>query len=165
MSRKFIAIVASAALLITAVGNAPARADEDLARLLATVVGVAIVGAVISNKLDDDKDKDDRVSRRSTDRDGITRQATPRGDVIRRAETGAFPRRTNRQLLPGACLQSFDTRDGRYRVFGKKCLQQNYRFTSDLPRACKVKFRANGKKRNGYGARCLRRSGYQLARR
>ncbi|MGA9408914.1 MAG: hypothetical protein WBV78_00575, partial [Roseobacter sp.] len=76
MSRKFIAIVASAALLITAVGNAPARADEDLARLLATVVGVAIVGAVISNKLDDDKDKDDRVSRRSTDRDGITRQAT-----------------------------------------------------------------------------------------
>lgn len=43
MSRKFIAIVASAALLITAVGNAPARADEDLARLLATVVGLSLI--------------------------------------------------------------------------------------------------------------------------
>ena len=163
MSRKFIAAVVSAALLVTTIGNAPARADEDLARLLATVVGVAIVGAVISNKLDDDKD--DRVTRKNPDRDGIIRQARPRGDVIRRADAGAFPRRANRYLLPGDCLRSFETRDGRTRVFGKKCLQQNYRFTNDLPRACKVKFRANGKKRNGYGARCLRRSGYQLARR
>ena len=163
MSRKFIAAVVSAALLVTTIGNAPARADEDLARLLATVVGVAIVGAVISNKLDDDKD--DRVTRKNPDRDGIIRQATPRGDVIRRADAGAFPRRANRYLLPGDCLRSFETRDGRTRVFGKKCLQQNYRFTNDVPRACKVKFRANGKKRNGYGARCLRRSGYQLARR
>lgn len=165
MSRKFIATVVSAALFITAFGNAPARADEDIARLLATVVGVAIVGAVISSKLDDDDDKEKRVTGRIADRDGIIRQAAPRGDVIRRADAGAWPRHANRQLLPGDCLRSFQTRDGRYRVFGKKCLQRNYGFTRDLPKACKVKFRANGKKRQGYGARCLRRSGYQLARR
>ena len=166
MSRKFIATVVNAALLVTAIGNAPARADEDLARLLATVVGVAIVGAVIKNKLDDDDDgKRDRVTRQRSFPDGIIRQATPRSDAIRRVDQGAFARRGNRFLLPGNCLRSFQTNDGRARVFGKQCLKQNYAFTSDLPRACKVKFRANGKKRQGYGARCLRRSGYQLARR
>lgn len=162
MSRKFIAAVVSAALLVTTIGNTPARADEDLAKLLAAVFGVAIVGAVINNKLDDDKD--DRVTQRSSERDRIIRQATPRGDVIRRADPVTAQRRANRFLLPGNCMRSFQARDGRYRVFGKKCLKKNYAFNRDLPRACKVKFRADGKKRDGYGARCLRRSGYQLAR-
>jgi hypothetical protein len=67
--------------------------------------------------------------------------------------------------LPGDCLQSFETRDGRYRIFERSCLKQRYAFERSLPRACEVKFKGWKKMQHGYDARCLRRAGYQLARR
>ena len=168
MTRRFIATIVGAALAITAFGNAPARADEDLARALAAIVGIAIVGKVISDKLDDDKDDNRVVTRqRYDDRYNYNRHGNlnRQGNAIRRVEPRPLPRRANRRLLPGDCLRSFDTRDGRYRVFNRQCLQKNYGFTNDLPRSCKVKFKAHKKTRHGYDARCLRRQGYQLARR
>ncbi len=159
MSRKFIATVVAVAVSVTLAGQGPARADEDLARLLATVVGVAIVGAVVNNSLE--KADKDRVSRNRIAYSRARPAVTPRGEVIRRARPPGHAKR----FLPGDCLRSFDTRDGRLRVFGKRCLERNYDFVRSLPRACKVTFRTQGKKRQGYRARCLRRSGYYLARR
>ncbi|MFK7744726.1 MAG: hypothetical protein AB8B47_06720 [Roseobacter sp.] len=165
MTRKFIATVLGVAVAITAFGNAPARANEDLARALAAIVGVAIVGKVISDSLDDDDD--DKVTRpRYDNRFGYGPQhSQSRTNTVRRFETRPLPRRADRRLLPGDCLRSFETRNGRYRVFGKSCLEKNYGFTRSLPRFCEVKFKAYKKNRRGYDARCLRRQGYQLARR
>jgi hypothetical protein len=164
MSRKFITTVIAAALAITAIGQTPARADEDLLRLLAAVAGMAIVGKVISDRINDDDDKRE-VTRRETTRNlGTLQSVTPQGRAFNRVEPRPLPRRANRFLLPGDCLRSFQVHDGRYRVFGQRCLQQNYAFSGSLPKACKVKFRAGNQNRQGYDARCLRRSGYQLAR-
>lgn len=164
MTRKFIAAVVGAALAVTAIGSAPARADEDLARALAAIVGIAIVGKVISDKLDDDK-KQPTVTRQATTDDFRYIDRNRTGDVISRWEPRPLPRRVERRLLPGECLRSFQTRYGRERIFGKKCLKKNYDFHQSLPRVCEVAFRANNKKRRGYDARCLRQEGYQLARR
>lgn len=166
MTRKFIAAIVGAALTITAIGSAPARADEDLARALAAIVGIAIVGKVISDKLDDDDKKKSTVTRNRNTTHHSTRPYYNRSDNwIRRVEPRPLPRRVERRLLPGECLRSFNTRDGRYRIFGKQCLKRNYGYVKSLPRACEVKFRTGNKNRRGYGARCLRREGYQLARR
>ena len=163
MSRKFIAVIAGAALAVTAIGTAPAQADEDLARTLAAIVGIAIVGKVIKDRLDDDDD--DRVVYRDRIDDRYTYTAPRNDTVIRRVEPRPLPRSVQRRLLPGECLRSWQTRDGRERVFDKKCLKKNYSFANSLPRSCEVKLRVNNKKRRGYDARCLRRDGYQLARR
>ncbi|WP_227269904.1 hypothetical protein [Roseobacter weihaiensis] len=165
MTRRFIAIVVGAAVAVTAIGNAPARADDDVARALAAIVGLAVVGKVISDRLEDDN-YGDVITRRYDNRDIYAAPSLRRPDsMIRRVDPRPLPRRVAKRLLPGHCLRSFDTRDGRYRIFGKRCLERNYDYTRSLPRACKVSFRANQKKRHGYDARCLRHEGYQLARR
>ena len=161
MTRKFIATVVSAAITVAVIGNAPARADDSLARALAAIVGVAVVGAVIQNQLEDDRNE----KRASKNRSGVRPAHLHHRDrVINRAQQRKTPHRANRWLLPGDCLRSFNTGYARYRVFGKRCLEQTWGATGQLPNACKVKFRSNSKNRVGYGARCLRRAGYQLAR-
>jgi hypothetical protein len=105
------------------------------------------------------------VTRRHDDRIYDVRRALPRSDHdLRHFEAKPLPDRVKRRLLPGECLRSYRTVDGRSRIFGKNCLQENYAFNRSLPRACVVKFRSGGKTRRGYDARCLRREGYQLAR-
>lgn len=168
MHRKFIAAIVGAALAVTAIGSAPARADEDVARALAAIVGLAIVGKVISDKIDDDKDKKkNRVSRGYYDDryDYVRPSNRYYNDGIRRVEPRPLPRRVERRLLPGDCLRSYRANDRRYRVFEKKCLKRNYSYAKSLPSRCEVKFRSHNKKRRGYDARCLRDRGYQLARR
>lgn len=163
MTRKFIAAVAGAALVVTAIGAAPARADENLARALAAIVGVAIVGKVISDRLDHD---DRVVSRNRHDDHNMYWQhdRNPAASGIRRAGPRPPQRHARRYLLPGDCLHSWTSRGERHRVFGKRCLKRNYEYTDSLPRRCEVTIRVNNKKRRGYDARCLRRAGYQLAR-
>ena len=177
MTRKIIAAVVGAALTVTAVGAVPARADEDLLRALALFAGVAVVGKVIKDNRDDRKEKEEEKRRvqqnRVEDRyvyvaPEYTRpviRSAPRNDVIRRVEPRPLPRRVARSLLPGDCLRSWSTRDGRERVFDRKCLKNNYDYTNSLPNSCRVKFRVNKKTRHGYDARCLRQEGFMLARR
>lgn len=165
MTRKFIAAIVGAALTITAIGSAPARADEDLARALAAIVGIAIVGKVISDNRSDDKKKSTVTRNRNTTHHSTRPYYNRSDNWIRRVEPRPLPRRVERRLLPGDCLRSFNTRDGRYRIFGKRCLQRNYQHVRSLPRSCEVSFRTGNQKRHGYGARCLHRKGYQLARR
>ncbi|WP_298841329.1 hypothetical protein [uncultured Roseobacter sp.] len=157
MYRKFIATVAAAAVCITAVGAAPAKADEDVLRALAAIAGVAIVAKVIS-------DRNDRKRNKAVTRN--TYKPVQRSlDPVYRLEPRPLPRRAQRRLLPGDCLRSIPTRDRTYRVFGKRCLEKHYSYTNELPHSCKVKFKGPNGKRRGWDARCLRREGYQLARR
>lgn len=162
MSRKFIAAIAGTAIAVTAFGTAPARADDDLFRALATIAGIAIVGKVIKDRLDEDNNG---VVYRNDYYYPYVYTPPRNNNVTRRVEPRSLPRSVQRRLLPGDCLRSWNTSDGRARVFGKRCLQKNYAYNNSLPRSCEVKLRVNNKKLKGYDARCLRREGYQLARR
>ncbi|MGB7242433.1 MAG: hypothetical protein WBC93_10145 [Sulfitobacter sp.] len=156
--RKFIAAIVSTAMLVTGISAAPARADtDDLAKALAAIVGVAIIGSAINNR----KHRKEDAQR--------ARQAAPVQrryvDPGYRVQPRPLPRRVARKLLPGQCLRTFNTRRGTLSVFGERCLQNNYRHVNRLPSNCYRTVRTRNGQRRGYEAQCLRSSGYKLARR
>ncbi|MDF1726298.1 MAG: hypothetical protein P1U53_00985 [Sulfitobacter sp.] len=161
MYRRFIATIAAAAVALTALGSAPALANErDNARLLAAILGIAVVGKIIHDK---NKDKD-RVHQPAPRHKPQVQHHRPRQNA-HGLQPRPLPRGYNRKLLPGNCLQSFDTRQGRVRMFGNRCLQRSYKFANRLPQHCVTRVRTHQGPRRGFEANCLRREGYSLARR
>ncbi len=150
MHRYFIAFVVTATVAITAFSAKPARAsDQDLARALAGIAVLAIIGKAIH---DHNKD-DDRVRQKSF----VNRQTL--------IEPRPLPNRVSRRVLPRQCLRTVETRNGNTRrVLGARCLERNYRFSSQLPRSCARQVETRRGWRWAYGARCLRQNGYQIAR-
>lgn len=162
MYRRFIATVTAASIAITAIGAVPAFAgDRDTARALAAILGIAVVGKILH-----DKNKKDRAERHRPVRKEKPRHVNkpPRYEK-KQVHPRPLPRRVNRKLLPGQCLRSFNGYNGRVRMFGRKCLRNNYRFVKSLPRHCLYIFDTPRGDRRGYDARCLRRDGYRLAHR
>lgn len=147
MSLKFIGLIAAVSIAVTSIGASPARADEeDVARALAAILGVAVIAKVIKDR------KDDReVSRR---RPGVVE---PR-PLPRRVDRG------KRKLLPQRCFRNFDSRRGVYRGFGERCLHRHFRYANRLPESCLIRVRGNRGPRFAYEARCMRNHGYRLAR-
>ena len=152
MHKKFITAIAAASIMITGFAAAPAKADEEFNRALATVLGIAILGAVIND---------------ARDNDGYTVQR-PRVQPRHRphVQPRPLPKRVNKKLLPGQCMRTIQTRRGqKVREFGLRCLQENYRFVNHLPQRCARTDRTRKGIRHGYGAKCLRAEGYRLAHR
>ncbi|TMM52417.1 hypothetical protein [Sulfitobacter sabulilitoris] len=162
MHRSFIAAIAALSIIITGLSAAPARADsnDDLLRALAAIAGIAVIGTAIKKR----NDRREEARRRDHVGRGYQYQDTYRAPPPK-LEPRPLPRRAQRDLLPGNCLRSFDTRDGRIRMFGARCLQRNYSYTDRLPQRCFREVRTRDGRRRGYEARCLRDRGYQLARR
>lgn len=134
--RRFITAVATASIIVTGFSAVPARANEDeIGGLLAALLGLAVLGVVANKVLDDAEVKHPHRSRP-----------------------------VKRQLLPQECLRSIHVKDGRMRVFGRRCLKANHIRVSQLPGHCKRRFPTARGTRKGFAARCLRRNGYQLAR-
>jgi hypothetical protein len=182
MFARVFAPILAATLFLTSVGPAPARADDDLVKALAVIAGAAIVGKIImdrnarapraeivSRRYDAPAPRDwaPRVSLRPMERP-VERVAARTGERSTGDEVSPAPQPlpglVRSKLLPGDCLRSFDTADGRKAIFGKECLAQNYAFNDSLPRDCEVSFRAFDQRREGYEAQCLSREGYLLAR-
>lgn len=164
MYRKFIATIAAASIAITALGAAPAFAGEkETARALAAILGIAVVGKIIH----DNKKKKDRhrhQQHQQVHKPVQTHRSNkpPRyGD--KQVHPRPLPKRVNRKLLPGQCLRSFRNYNGKVRMFGRKCLRNNYQYVQSLPRHCLYIFDTPRGDRRGYEARCLRREGYRLA--
>ena len=56
MSGKFISFIVAASIAVTGMTAAPAQASErDLARALAAIAGVAIIGAAVKNNRDENR--------------------------------------------------------------------------------------------------------------
>ena len=149
MHRHFIAFIVAASVAIAglAASAAPARADsEDIAKALAGIAALVIIGKAIEKQ----KDRE-HVSRKQT-----YPQSYP--------QPRPLPHDVRRKLLPAECLFDVRTRHGHQRFFGARCLQNNYRHASSLPRACTVQIPARNGWRYGYDPRCLRQSGYRIAR-
>ncbi|MEH6644476.1 hypothetical protein [Sulfitobacter sp.] len=161
---RLIGAVTAVAIALTTVAAAPAHADDRRnARIVATILGLAVVGAIIHDKKQDKKDE------RKTHRAPVQKKKVykeRRKEVVRHRGTvqpRPLPQRINRKQLPQNCLRSFDTRQGRAHMFGRRCLERNYRPVNWLPQSCAMTIRTDRGKRAGYDARCLRRNGYSLA--
>lgn len=172
MFAKFVSGIAAASIALTVFTVTPAVADnKDLARIAAGVLGIAIIGKIISdsNKRDDRRD---RVVTRQHVQPAPVYQA-PQVNQHRKLQPRPLPQgygkvrnqaRGNAKLLPKQCFQSFDTRRGSVLMFGSRCLQDNFRHANRLPQHCAQQIRTRQGKRFGYDARCLRGAGYSLAR-
>lgn len=144
MSRKFIATIVAAALTVTAVSSAPARADDDFVKL---IIGAAALYAITQSVRSDKP----RVSTTSPHRPPVVKPR-PLPEPVRRAN-----------LLPANCLKYHQTRHGTVRMMGERCLTRHYRHVNRLPKACKTQARTIDGMRYGYEPRCLRHKGFKLA--
>jgi len=152
--RQFIATVAAAAIAITGFTAAPARAGEDeVGAALAALLGLAIVGAVIKDK------RDDRKARQQVH---TPHHVTP---APRPVHPRPVPPQVNRKLLPNQCLRTLHTDRGRAHLFTQRCLERHYRHVNSLPDRCHRQVWTDRGWRQGWGARCLNRHGFQMARR
>ncbi|MFG6529562.1 MULTISPECIES: hypothetical protein [unclassified Sulfitobacter] len=193
MYRKFIATIAALSVAITAFGARDAAADEkEVLRTLAAIAGVAIVGKMI---YDNKKEREEReavtrrraapvyeapryyptVSKRPHPRPYVDPRPAPRRDDWTRPdrdratyperEVRPLPERVDRKLLPQQCFRSYTGDEGKVMMFGEPCLEKNYSYADRLPRYCAKRVSTSEGARYGYDARCLRDSGYSLARR
>ncbi|MEP2027240.1 MAG: hypothetical protein ABJI96_00880 [Paracoccaceae bacterium] len=182
MHRLFIAGIISVSIAITALSaKSVAASDRQTTNILAGFAGLAILGAIIHDS--GKKNKDTNYTSRNVD----IPQSYSNHDHIRPApvhrhkyhadphhnknvhnkhnhKAKPLPKRLSRKLLPGQCLRRLETRRGYKRLFSDRCLNNNFRHVNRLPEACYTEFRSDGRKHRGYGARCLRKNGYSIAR-
>lgn len=145
--RKFIAFVVCLSIAITGFSTVPARADEDVAKVIAGLAALAILGAAINKA--NDNDHDGYVARRPAYTPPPVYRPKP------------LPRRVARYNLPGKCLREFRGFSGR-KLLGEKCLRKNYRHVARLPQNCRVTFWNGRKNKTAYKSRCLMRNGYRI---
>ena len=162
MHRKFIAFIVSAAVAVT-VFSAPARADEDAARVIAGIAALAILGKIIH----DSRDDDNVVTHNRYP--GYTyytpgHRPTPVRPAPAPVRPVPLPQKFTRYDLPSQCLQSHQVNRGVVRIFGQRCLRTSYRHANVLPQACKVQFNNRFGGHTGYEPECLRQRGYRIAR-
>lgn len=155
LTRGFIAPLLVGALTLTSVTATPAFAgqrnqnnNDDINGLIAALVGLAVVGAVISNN------NDDHRGRRPRDGGG-----------------GWDGHRVNPKFqLPRKCLRKFKTQHGRQKFWGKRCLKRNFKYARSLPRSCRDTIVARNNQgiyvaRKVYRPRCLKQAGYRKQQR
>ena len=142
MSRKFIAAIVTASLIVTGVTASQAQAGDKRTRnLLLGVTTLAIIGAAIASDR-----RDDRRAHVGT--------SNPRPGLHPRP----LPPRLRRGDLPRRCLRTIPTRDGgSIRMYGARCMDRHYARADQLPRECRQRIWTQNGTRRGYSAQCLRR--------
>jgi len=145
LHRKFIAFVLATSIAITGFSAVPARAEDDVAKILAGLAVLGIIGVAIN--------KDRRRSRTVVDPAPVHPEPRP------------LPPQVSRYDLPAHCLRFFPSyRDGK-NLMGQKCLRKNYQHVRALPQNCRVTFWNGHRHKNAFKPRCLRRNGYRIVRR
>jgi len=151
LHRKFIAFVLAASIAITGFSAAPARADEDFAKIVAGLAVLGILGAAINK----DRHRRGTVTRLGND---PVLLPVPRG-------TRPLPPQVTRYDLPRGCVRYYpEFRDGR-KLMGQRCLRKHYRHLTSLPQQCRVTFWDGRRHKNAFKPRCLRRNGYRIVHR
>ncbi|NIZ15213.1 hypothetical protein [Phaeobacter sp. HF9A] len=146
--RKFIAFVLAAAVAVTGMSAAPARADNgDVAKFIAGAALLGIIGAAIN----DSRHRDDHADHHGH---GGHQPVPPR----------PLPPRVRKYDLPVQCIKTVRAWGRDHQIAGMRCLKQNYRHVNSLPQNCYVKVENRHQKRHGYGVQCLANKGYRFTR-
>lgn len=135
-------------IALSPISSAPAKAgDRNAEAIIATILGLAVVGAIIDhNRRDRREERDVRPDDR--DPDGVNRS----------------------KILPGKCLRYFPTVRGGRNYMGGNCLRKHYRNSHLLPTHCSMDIdtfnrRGDLVRRTVYRQGCLSRSGFYIPNR
>lgn len=121
--------------------------NDDVTTMLGILLGLATVGAILSNQ-NDQKDRADK------------RRHPPKREYKR-------VQRVPRHLqLPAQCLVTYRTQQGKQRYFSQNCLNRSFSYASGLPRACRETIVARNQSgtyvtRRVYRSSCLNDRGYR----
>ncbi|APO87918.1 hypothetical protein [Marivivens sp. JLT3646] len=132
--------------------------NDDVAKALAGLAMIAIVGAALS-------DNNGRAQVQVTPPQTYpNRREGARGhDDHRRDNWGHNARRVS--PLPEACSIELNRRGETRELYNSRCLRRTYANFDALPSDCQTTYRRNGHTRNGYNASCLRQYGFREERR
>ncbi|MEX0302784.1 MAG: hypothetical protein AB3N24_10205 [Leisingera sp.] len=160
--RKFIALIVAASIAITGFSAAPARADEDVAKFIAGMALLGILGAAIN---DARKRDDHHVTR--TYNPPHNHGHGPKHHTHNRhgGHVKPLPPQVRRYDLPAHCLKYFPRYSRNHALVGQQCLERNYSKTHLLPQSCRVTFWNGKRHKAGYKPSCLRQRGYRLVQR
>ena len=157
MFKTFTAGLLAASLTFT--NAAPVQAnglsEDEVGKLLFGLVATAVIANAIKNNRDNDRGRVTVHQKPRHEPRADTRQHQPRGHGVRGGNRRAVP-----APLPRSCMRIIESRHGTQRIFGKRCLEQNYAQAAHMPRSCAVRFNTPRGQRRGYDARCLRNNGY-----
>lgn len=150
--RKLTKLVLTSVLslsLATFATAGPARAGDDAGKVIAGLVGLAVLGAVIS-----EIEKDNRRARHAP--------APVHPPVIK---PRPLPQDVHGRRLPLRCVRSDVSQQGNA-LLAKGCLKRHYQNADRLPRKCEVRYwnQKRADVRKGYTLNCLQHHGYRLAR-
>jgi len=152
MRNTFIASVLSIALAATSVTATPARADEDVAKIIA---GLALLGIIAGVSKKDRRHDPAPVMRRSPRHD-----PAPVAGGGHRYKDVSRDRRRAAKIAPRQCLRNQWTHRGERSVYSARCLQRSVRAT--LPQNCLREARRTNGPRYFYTKRCLKGHGWRL---
>jgi hypothetical protein len=149
------------ALSLTLATAMPAQASgldrQDAGKLLIGLAAIAALSVAIENN-----------NRRDRDRATPAHEPVQRG-INRNNDWAGLNRQhrnnNNHRALPRECLRSVETRFGTQRMFGKRCLERNYRHVNSLPGRCAVRVYTDNGPRRGFDPHCLREQGFRSDRR
>ena len=173
MSRQFIAAIALTSLVATGFSAAPARAGEhDTARVLAGITAFLLIGKALNDHGDrkraaaqghnnhNNGHNNGHWSHNGHSHYGHNNGHTHNQPV--RLDPKPVPPRVRAKTLPKHCMRVVQGQRKQVRMLGARCMQKNYRFTNQLPRACQVKVRTHRGKRFGFKPGCLKGYGYRI---
>lgn len=150
MRRSFIASILSIALAATSFTTAPARADEDVFKVIA---GLVVIGA-LANAANKSRD---RQRERAAQVNRSVEQPAPYYQNKRKANR---VKRINRaKVAPQRCARDQWTHRGTRQVYGARCMQRHAR--AQLPQTCLRQNQTNSGPRYFYAPRCLRQQGWR----
>ncbi|WP_425040519.1 hypothetical protein [Primorskyibacter sp. S187A] len=131
----------AASLAVTSISATPARAElNDIEKLIFGATTLFILGAAIEAEKRDNK-KSKKHKKHSSKKSGKKHAKAP---------------------LPRFCLRTVRSYQGDRRLFGQRCLQNNYRQVNALPGRCKTFVQGPRGTRIGYRPRCLKNAGYRV---
>jgi len=138
MTRQFIAALLSLSLGLTAMTTAPARADEDVAKVLAGLAAIGILHQVLKNKK----------------KPQVVTQGHHGGHKVHKPRK---PRHA--KVAPRRCVREQWTHRGVRDVYGARCMKRHAQYQP--PRNCLRRVETRNGVRKFYAPRCLRKNGWR----
>ena len=161
MIRKtLITATLAAALVFSPLTSAPARADNDVGKILLGAIALGVVVNAIEKKRDRDQAEEQS---QHVDRG---RHQPPYGERPRHGQRppvevpGRF--RPRNRVLPAQCEFDVRTWDGRTDVLGARCMERAGVRVNRLPNRCEFSIPSPRGPRTVFGKRCLRHEGYTV---
>ncbi|MCA0940010.1 hypothetical protein LCM08_12960 [Salipiger pacificus] len=177
MSRKFIAGVLAASLVVTGFSAAPLRAAEvqDVAKVIGGAALVYMIGKAVTEAREADRERDRKDKERTkalqlqaAQQEHSWRAPDPAPYLPRpysfEGRPGQFSQSSHAQpqrILPGACLR--EVRGERGSVLQRSCLRSAAIRTDALPDRCSKKIRIGKDKEHVFSAQCLEKAGWRIA--